>query len=174
LNGRPFNRDDRPRRDDDRGGPRPFNRDDRPRRDDERGGFQRNDEGRPFNRDDRPRRDDARPERPVRRRSEGNPDQGERPWERSQDAGRGPRPERESAGDSAPRPEPRESAPPAPRQEAANVAPPEQPSAPRERPTDSEAGTGTRRPWTRLGARGIVGRSRAGGAARKPKGDDDE
>ncbi|CAH0123127.1 DEAD/DEAH box helicase [Microbacterium sp. Bi121] len=58
-------RNERPRYNDDRGGDRrPFNRDERPARDDRRPFNDRNDRGgdrRPFNRDERPARDDRRP-----------------------------------------------------------------------------------------------------------------
>jgi len=58
-------RNERPRYNDDRGGDRrPFNRDERPARDDRRPFNDRNDRGgdrRPFNRDERPARDERRP-----------------------------------------------------------------------------------------------------------------
>ena len=186
-------RDDRPRRDD---GRPPFQRDDRPRddrprRDDGRPPFQRDerprderprrDEGRPpFQRDERPRddrsaqrdeqprRNETRTERPVRRRSEVTADGSVRPWEQSQEAA-GSHPA-ERPPDAAPRPEPTREvvAPPAPR-----VEPAPQPTEPRERTKPAESSTGMRRPWTRMGGRGIVGRSHTA-ADRKPKGDDNE
>ncbi len=160
-----------PRRDDDRGGPprdgaRGFDRG--PRRDDDRGGPPR-DGARGFDRG--PRRDD----RPVRLHGKIDPAEHEakkRPWERSQTGGR---PDQESGApaETAPRAER-----PAPQveQPAPQVERPQaQPSAPRERTNTTESTPATRRPWTKMGGRGITGRSRTNtSGGRKSKGDADE